>query len=168
MRETCICLSANSKEPGMVTVLDRWDKQRLFDVLRSWRSKRTWDANGRRNTPSTEVGDQRIEKKRMQIHLCKHSEWGSNPQNVDKLYELSPRDNGQDFWTKLPGKRLGESESFNCWHSGKECCLGRDRGWMGRLVALKGLKKTINLQWYYSAQFLMHNSALFCIIMHYH
>lgn len=104
----------------------------------------------------------------MQIHLCRHSEWGSNPQNVDKLYELSPRDNGQDFWTKLPGKRLGESESFNCWHSGKECCLGRDRGWMGRLVALKGLKKTINLQWYYSAQFLMHNSALFCIIMHYH
>lgn len=65
MRETCICLSAKSKNQGWWKMLDRWDKWRLFNVPRSGRSKRTWDANGRRNTTSTEVGAQKIRKERM-------------------------------------------------------------------------------------------------------
>ena len=30
--------------------------------MRSWRGKRTWDANRRRNTPSTEDGEQKMKK----------------------------------------------------------------------------------------------------------
>ena len=32
------------------------------DVLRTWGSKRTCDANGRRNTPSIEDGEQKMKK----------------------------------------------------------------------------------------------------------
>ena len=61
-------------------------------------------------------------------------------------------------------KKLGESEGLNCWHKRKESSLGRDRWRLGRLVAWKGLKETINWQWYHSAQFVMHNLTLHCIM----
>lgn len=74
MEETCICLSAKSKEPVVVKMLDRWDRGRLFDV-------RLGEARGpgmpvEGETPSTEVADQKI--KRVQVSPCWHSGWGSS------------------------------------------------------------------------------------------
>lgn len=55
-------------------------------------------------------------------------------------------------------KRLGESEDLNCWHM--KGMLPRKR----QRVALKGLKETINWWRYHSAQSVMHNLILQCVI----